>query len=461
VIDAMFSLLQDGKVPVSAELVADRAGVSVASVFRYFDGLDDLQYQTFERFRERFEPLLVVTSDVATRDERIAAFVDSRIDLYEQAGTIMAVGRLRALEYEPLVAASAEMRGLLADQVRSVFAIDVADVGAPRRRDRRAHVTRIVGRDAQDPRPLTTRDRTRLASGDRCGDRRVVVLRPERRQQLERAGQWRTTMRPSRFEGTIGRTVADSTPFFDEPPHPGDDAPNVVVVLLDDTGYRPVRVLRLRHRHTERRRPRRSRSAVHQLPRHATVLADEGLAADRSSAARGGDARRVELPHRLPEHARSHLQPRGHDGGGPARRRVRHLCRGQVASRPDGAVLGCGTVRPVAARPWLRPVLRIPGGRDRSVPSGAGGRQPSDHATRRSRRRLPPVGGSRRSGAADDLRQRRRPARPAVLHLSRLRRDPRSPSGAAGVPGEVPREPSTRGGTSCVDAGSSVSSNSA
>lgn len=43
--------------------------------------------------------------------------------------------------------------------------------------------------------------------------------------------------RPSRFEGTIGRTIADSDPWFDEPPHPGGDAPNVVMVLLDDTGF--------------------------------------------------------------------------------------------------------------------------------------------------------------------------------------------------------------------------------
>ncbi len=43
--------------------------------------------------------------------------------------------------------------------------------------------------------------------------------------------------RPSRFEGTIGRTIAESEPWFDEAPHPGDDAPNVVVVLLDDTGF--------------------------------------------------------------------------------------------------------------------------------------------------------------------------------------------------------------------------------
>ena len=130
VIDAMFELLQAGKVPVNAEMVAERAGVSVASVFRYFDGLDDLQLQTFERFRERFEPLLVVAPRGVARAVRIAAFVSSRLELYEQAGAIMAVGRLRALEHEPLVAASAEMRGLLADQVRAVFADDITATAA-------------------------------------------------------------------------------------------------------------------------------------------------------------------------------------------------------------------------------------------------------------------------------------------------------------------------------------------
>ena len=43
--------------------------------------------------------------------------------------------------------------------------------------------------------------------------------------------------RAERFEGRIGRTIAESEPWFDEPPHPGEDAPDVVVVLLDDTGF--------------------------------------------------------------------------------------------------------------------------------------------------------------------------------------------------------------------------------
>jgi arylsulfatase A-like enzyme len=39
------------------------------------------------------------------------------------------------------------------------------------------------------------------------------------------------------FSGTIGRTLAESTPSFDMPPHPGEDAPNVVIILFDDLGF--------------------------------------------------------------------------------------------------------------------------------------------------------------------------------------------------------------------------------
>ena len=42
VIDAMFELIAEGKVPPPAEALAERAGVSVSSIFRYFDNLDEL-----------------------------------------------------------------------------------------------------------------------------------------------------------------------------------------------------------------------------------------------------------------------------------------------------------------------------------------------------------------------------------------------------------------------------------
>ncbi len=44
-------------------------------------------------------------------------------------------------------------------------------------------------------------------------------------------------MRTENFQGRIGRTIADSEPWFEELPHPGEEAPNIVVVLLDDVGF--------------------------------------------------------------------------------------------------------------------------------------------------------------------------------------------------------------------------------
>ena len=39
------------------------------------------------------------------------------------------------------------------------------------------------------------------------------------------------------FEGTIGRTHQDSTPWWPEIPVPSEGSPNVLVILLDDTGF--------------------------------------------------------------------------------------------------------------------------------------------------------------------------------------------------------------------------------
>ena len=39
------------------------------------------------------------------------------------------------------------------------------------------------------------------------------------------------------FQGVIGKTIKDSEPWFEIPNHPGEDAPNIVIMLLDDTGF--------------------------------------------------------------------------------------------------------------------------------------------------------------------------------------------------------------------------------
>ena len=176
VIDAMFELMQDGKVPPAIELVAERSGVSVASIFRYFDGLSDLQYQTFQRFRERFEPLVrpIDAGDI-TSDERVAGFVGARLDLYEQAGAIMAVGRLRALEHQPLVEAAAQMRGVLADQVRVTFASETATSSPARTADLVAVIDALTSLEAWDVmRKTHSRSRAQIARAWEHGIRALI-----------------------------------------------------------------------------------------------------------------------------------------------------------------------------------------------------------------------------------------------------------------------------------------------
>ncbi len=180
VIDAMFELVQEGKVPPPAEAIAQRSGVSVASVFRYFDGIADLQFQTFERFRERFEPL-VQEVEGDSLGERIDALVDARLELYDRAGMLMMMGRLRALEHPPMVEASARWRATLADQVRSALAPEVATLGSSEANDLLAVVDALTSLESWDVMRRThSRSRAQIARAWRDGVAALIVVADRR-----------------------------------------------------------------------------------------------------------------------------------------------------------------------------------------------------------------------------------------------------------------------------------------
>lgn len=119
VIDALFALIDDGKVPPSVDQIAARSGVSVSSIFRMFDGLDDMRSQAFVEFEARYGHLLAFDFDEATpRDERIDRLVRSRIDLFAAAGSLMALARQRSLDHPPMADRVSNQRLLLAEQTQ-------------------------------------------------------------------------------------------------------------------------------------------------------------------------------------------------------------------------------------------------------------------------------------------------------------------------------------------------------
>jgi TetR/AcrR family transcriptional regulator of autoinduction and epiphytic fitness len=151
VIDAVFELLVEGHFPPSVEDVADRSGVSVSSVFRYFEGLDDLQQETVERYFERFAPLMAVPCDPdASTEERIASLVTARLDLYEAIAPIARMARHQA-PLQPRIAENLHAtRVRFGDQIREHFAPELEPLGRAESSDRVALIDALTAFEAWD-----------------------------------------------------------------------------------------------------------------------------------------------------------------------------------------------------------------------------------------------------------------------------------------------------------------------
>ncbi len=129
VIDAIFALVAQGKVPPEVEQVAELSGVSVSSIFRMFDGLDDMRGQAIEEFGVRYAHLFAAVPETdAKRPERIQEFVRVRVALYTVAGPLMAMARHRAMDSETMATSAHGQRQLLAEQTQRFFAAEANDL---------------------------------------------------------------------------------------------------------------------------------------------------------------------------------------------------------------------------------------------------------------------------------------------------------------------------------------------
>lgn len=133
VVDALLSLYRDGHLRPSSAEIAERAGLSPRSLFRYFDDVEDLCRAAIGRQEQLAAPLLVVAAEPDEPLEvRIDALVAQRLRLYEAIGPAAAVARLEA-PFQPLLAEELHRtRTHHRAQLQELFAPELEALGSQR-----------------------------------------------------------------------------------------------------------------------------------------------------------------------------------------------------------------------------------------------------------------------------------------------------------------------------------------
>ena len=126
VLDALVELFTEGFYQPSANDIAERAGISPRSLFRYFDDIDDLNRATIERHLAAARPQLDIGigPDAPTRT-KVERVVEARMRLFEMIAPAARAARGYALRHPVVAAHLRENRSYLRDQVHRLFATEL------------------------------------------------------------------------------------------------------------------------------------------------------------------------------------------------------------------------------------------------------------------------------------------------------------------------------------------------
>jgi AcrR family transcriptional regulator len=135
VVDAILFLLGDGNLNPTAREIADRANVSLRSVFRHFEDLDSLFLAAIERQAERTAHLYEPPVSVGDREARTASLVTRRRKLYEAIFEVRRGWMLRYYDQPRVSAILDEIYRALYSQVVTLYSQDVDGLTASQRRE--------------------------------------------------------------------------------------------------------------------------------------------------------------------------------------------------------------------------------------------------------------------------------------------------------------------------------------
>lgn len=126
VITALLDLIREGELHPGAVEIAERAGVSHRSIFRYFDDLDDLARTAIDTALTEAAPYIGIPDiGCGGLGERVDAFVEARVALSEHLDGAMQLARIRASSIPAIGEALSELAAKFREQIARHFAAEL------------------------------------------------------------------------------------------------------------------------------------------------------------------------------------------------------------------------------------------------------------------------------------------------------------------------------------------------
>jgi AcrR family transcriptional regulator len=151
VLDAVLDLFVDGSMAPAPAEVAARSGVSLRSVYRYFEDMDALVRAAIARNLARMGHLFDLEGPgVGPRSARIERTVAARLRLHDAIAPMARAAVARAPQNALIDERLQETRLLLRRQLEEMFAPELADLDPIERRDVVAAVDVLLGLDGLD-----------------------------------------------------------------------------------------------------------------------------------------------------------------------------------------------------------------------------------------------------------------------------------------------------------------------
>ena len=133
VVDAVLALIADGDLRPTAPRIAERAGVSLRSVFQHFNDLDALFAAAADRELSNVAADMEFIDPGAPRADRVAAFVAQRAMVLERFTPSRRASLLQEAQSATLVAIRDRLLALAREEVEGTFR---SELDARRGRDR-------------------------------------------------------------------------------------------------------------------------------------------------------------------------------------------------------------------------------------------------------------------------------------------------------------------------------------